>query len=266
MATHLNAVDQSREGELLRRYELSCEKLFFRHMDEVYRRRAEKSQRGEPAHTGGYFRPSADWFQEARESTKSQIRNPKEEGEESGESTKSEIRNPKKEGEESGVLAHEENGPSSGGGASTKSQIRNPKKEGEENGASSGGEHDLRNEPNGVGGAPDVPVLRNEANGVGGTPDMLMLPRLTEMRAAVEQMLSGQLPTATVAGQRRDGGSTNAVAESPSCRKRRERNRRNAERSDARKNASGKTGRKTGHWKIAELNCGERIVELPFCD
>ena len=63
LSPHLKAVDDSREGELLRRYEVSCEKLFFRHMDEVYRRRAEKAKRGEPAHVGGYFRPSPTWFQ-----------------------------------------------------------------------------------------------------------------------------------------------------------------------------------------------------------
>ena len=45
MSPHLQAVDDSREGELLRRYEVTCERLFFRHMDEVYRRRAEKAAR-----------------------------------------------------------------------------------------------------------------------------------------------------------------------------------------------------------------------------
>jgi hypothetical protein len=202
MAAHLKAVDSSREGELLRRYELSCEKLFFRHMDEVYRRRAEKAKRGEPAHIGGYHRPSPEWF----------------EG----------ILDPG----DAADLDDREDCTEAPGGGSSESEDPNSKTEikmsedAEKSRTCDDGERGLRNEPNGVVGAPALQI------------------RLNEMRAAVEQTLSSQAPAAILNGQRRDRSHGNAVAESRGKRKRRERNRRNAERAAA---ARGGTGRKTAN-------------------
>jgi hypothetical protein len=141
MAPHLNAVDESREGELLRRYELSCEKLFFRHMDEVYRRRAEKARRGEPAHIGGYFRPSPEWF--------AGLLDP----------------------DDIAVLDDQCESPGAPDGGSSESQIvsdsetelRNSK-DGEGNGTCTDGQHALRNEANGVGGPLTKPIQLNEIN------------------------------------------------------------------------------------------------------
>ena len=62
-AQHRAAFDDTREGELMRRYEASCEKLFLRHLDELNKGRAEQRKAGEPAYRGGYYRPSPDWFQ-----------------------------------------------------------------------------------------------------------------------------------------------------------------------------------------------------------
>ena len=195
MAPHLQAVDDSREGELLRRYEIACERLFFRHIDEVYRQRAEKAQRGEPAHTGGYFRPSPTWFQ---------ARNFRDELADVAE--RDECTDP------CDSLEASHNGPN------PKFDIRDSKPE-------------VRNEPNGVSGPAEAPVLRNEPNGVG-EPPVIQL-RLSEMTAAVEQALASQPPPAISAGQRRDRSHGNAVTESRGRRKRRERNRQNAERAAA---------------------------------
>jgi hypothetical protein len=58
------AFDESREGELLRRYEVSTEKHYRSCRDELYRWRAEKKKRIESGDRGGYFRPSPRWFEE----------------------------------------------------------------------------------------------------------------------------------------------------------------------------------------------------------
>jgi hypothetical protein len=227
MAPHLQAVDDSREGELLRRYEVTCERLFFRHMDEVYRRRAEKAQRGEPAHVGGYFRPSPTWFQArnfrdevAATADRDDCSDPCDSPEEcdltgTPDGTRPETQFPNSKLEIRNSKPEVRNEPQSLG---TNTEIRNPKAE-------------VRNEPNGVGGPPEAHVLRNEPNGVGGPPVIQI--RLSEMTAAVEQALSSQPPPSISAGQRRDRSHGNAVTESGRQRKRRERNRRNAARAAA---------------------------------
>ncbi len=69
LAQHRAAFDDTREGELMRRYEASCEKLFLRHLDELHKGRAEQRKSGEPPYRGGYYRPSPDWFRAPGEET-----------------------------------------------------------------------------------------------------------------------------------------------------------------------------------------------------
>ena len=56
--------DDSREGELLRRYEASSQKHFHRCLDELYKWRAEKRRRIENKEFGRYYLPSPRWFEE----------------------------------------------------------------------------------------------------------------------------------------------------------------------------------------------------------
>jgi hypothetical protein len=64
LETPSGAFDDSREGQLLRRYEASCEKHYRRCLDELYRWRAEKRRRIEKGENGRYFLPSPRWFEE----------------------------------------------------------------------------------------------------------------------------------------------------------------------------------------------------------
>jgi hypothetical protein len=57
VAPQLAAFDNSREGELRRRYEVSCERFFYRSLDELRRRQGEKAPRNERRGQGEYYRP-----------------------------------------------------------------------------------------------------------------------------------------------------------------------------------------------------------------
>jgi hypothetical protein len=239
MSPHLQAVDDSREGELLRRYEATCEKLFFRHMDEVYRRRAEKAQRGEPAHAGGYFRPSPTWFQArkfreevAAMADHDDCTDPCDADDErdlngTPHGARSETQFPNSKIEIRNSKAVVRNEPNDVGELPDTQVLRNEPNEGGELPDT----QVLRNEPNRVGERLEAHVLRNEANGVGEAPVVQI--RVSEMTAAVEEALASQPPPAITAGQRRDRSHGNAVIESRRGRKRRERNRQNAERAAA---------------------------------
>jgi hypothetical protein len=67
LADHRAAFDLSKEGELVRRYQLACEKLYMRQLDELYKHRRETAQRDEVAFTGRYFRPTAVRFEGVEE-------------------------------------------------------------------------------------------------------------------------------------------------------------------------------------------------------
>ena len=70
VASHRAAIDDSREGMKLQRYEFSCEKLYLRYLDELRKHRAEKTQKSE-AYNAAYYRPSPKWFEDvAEENTK----------------------------------------------------------------------------------------------------------------------------------------------------------------------------------------------------
>jgi hypothetical protein len=226
---HLRAFDHSPEGELMRRYSATCDKLFFRHMDEVHRRRVEKQARGEPAHLGGYYLPSPDWFQgiggseanptsddwgDCSDSDDSPEEEDSHDTHATGEPPIEELPAPRRD--ERGVR-NEPNG----GGLRHESDISG-----------------LRSEANGDG-------LRNEANGAGG-PGTIQIGK-TEVVSAIEQILANQPRPAISVGQRRDRGHGNAVNASRRERKRRDRSRRNAERAAGRRDSNGKRdgGRKT---------------------
>ena len=61
-ASQRSAIDDSREGMKLMRYESSCEKLYLRYLDELRKHRAEKTQKSE-AYNAAYYRPSPSWFE-----------------------------------------------------------------------------------------------------------------------------------------------------------------------------------------------------------
>jgi hypothetical protein len=61
---HLLAVDQSREGKLMQRYEDSCRKFFLRCLDELGAHRAETAELNERGLGGRYHLPSPKWFKE----------------------------------------------------------------------------------------------------------------------------------------------------------------------------------------------------------
>ena len=46
----------------MRRYQLACEKLYMRQLDELYKHRRETAPWNEVAFTGRYFRPTAARF------------------------------------------------------------------------------------------------------------------------------------------------------------------------------------------------------------
>ena len=52
LSDHLLAFDDSKDAELLRRYESSCEKLMHRNLDELKKRHSEKVDRGENRNYG----------------------------------------------------------------------------------------------------------------------------------------------------------------------------------------------------------------------
>ncbi len=58
-----SALDDSRDGMKMMRYEFSCEKLYLRYLDELRKHRAEKTQKSE-AYNAAYYRPSPSWFEE----------------------------------------------------------------------------------------------------------------------------------------------------------------------------------------------------------
>ena len=62
VASHRSAIDDTREGMKLERYESSCEKLYLRYLDELRKHRAEKTQKSE-AYNAAYYRPSPSWFE-----------------------------------------------------------------------------------------------------------------------------------------------------------------------------------------------------------
>ena len=62
-ASDRSAIDDSREGMKLMRYEFSCEKLYLRYLDELRKHRAEKTQKSD-AYNAAYYRPSPSWFEE----------------------------------------------------------------------------------------------------------------------------------------------------------------------------------------------------------
>ncbi len=57
-----SALDDSRDGMKMMRYEFSCEKLYLRYLGELRKHRAEKTTKSE-AYNAAYYRPSPSWFE-----------------------------------------------------------------------------------------------------------------------------------------------------------------------------------------------------------
>ena len=228
---HLRTFDDSREGELMRRYELSCQRLFFRHMDEVYRRRAEKAERGEPPHVGGYHRPTPLWFQAIRFRGASAVSDDRGDGTDAVDSAEEHDMSGTQEARE--VVrgdARVRRGPA------PRNEPNALNVSAPQSGINAAPTPERGSEGDGGAGlcgigAGENPELRNEPNGAGRQPAIQI--RLDDVMAEVEQTIATQAPGVIVPGQRRDRGHGNAVSESRGQRKRRERNRRNAERAKA---------------------------------
>src|SRR5262249_893492 len=152
-------------------YSATCDKLFFRHMDEVYRRRAEKQARGEPAHVGGYYLPSPDWFRGIEGSEANAASDGWGDCGDPDDSPEGEDSLATSNGDGERGLRNEPNG----GGLRHESDISGLRNEPNGDG--------LRNEPNGDG-------LRNEANGAGGAGTIQI--GTSEVVTAIEQILANQ--------------------------------------------------------------------------
>ena len=149
LSPHLLAFDDSHEGELMRRYENSCEKLLKRNLDELEKRRSQKT---DSAMEIDYLSALPAWL-----NAHGRLR--------PGVSPKSETAQPAAQPPHVEALAGTElrNEPNGKPKASARTELRN-----EPNGmanASAGTE--LRNEPNGMPKpkATAVVALRNEPNG-----------------------------------------------------------------------------------------------------
>ena len=222
LAADLLAFDDSKEAELLRRYEASCDKKMHRNMNELQQRHKAKAGGG---NAGFGFREAAEPFAGSIESTFLNIRTQRSRVQTNG-------------------------GATAGGSAVTAS------------GGRTGGDHDpVRNEANGVSGlrarcgeqlrnepklsgertAVDGTAPRSEANGCGmqdsqnkGSQDVAT-ESLKDAGAGVRPIELAQEVIGSPGSYRRDRGHGNAVGASRRERKRRDRKRRNAERAEAAK-------------------------------
>jgi hypothetical protein len=215
LSDHLLAFDDSKEAELLRRYESSCEKLMHRNLDELKKRHSGKVDRGENRSYG--FGGAAPRFggrsdAELFETFRRTIPQP------SQRSTN---------GSPGGSSSLEEANGIVGPAATLESELRNEPNEVERGNMGEG--DGLRNEPNGVG------LLDSQSEGDGGVaPSGQQDVGTTEPQGALSQP-----SPATFGGHRRDLGHGSALKGSRHQRKRRERNRRNAERAAAKALAAG---------------------------
>jgi hypothetical protein len=191
LAQHTAAVDISREGELLRRYECASERLMLRYIDEIKTRHAEGAKSEEGMSSGRYY-TSPNWGAALYPSIDSPDQNDC-----GDQSARCEDIDAADEGA-TRCTAEPTEEPADERVTTDARAVRN-----EPNEVIAAAAGVLRNEANGVAAATAAGVLRNEANGV----------------AAV-------IP----AGTRPDEGHGDAVTESRRKRKLRERNRRNGER------------------------------------
>jgi hypothetical protein len=212
LSDHLLAFDDSKEAELLRRYEFSCEKLMHRNLDELKKRHCEKADRGENRNYGfGGAAPrfggrvDAGLFETVRRMSPPPSHR-------------------SADGSPEGSASRDE---ASGTGAPAETRepgLRNEPNEVER------GEEGLRNEPNRVG------LLDSQSEvGEGVAPNGKQDVGTAEPQGALSQPAP-----ATFGGHRRDLGHGSALKGSRHQRKRRERNRRNAERAAAKAQAEGK--------------------------
>jgi hypothetical protein len=207
---HSSAVDTSREGELLHRYEGATEKLMLRYIDQLTNRRAEPAKCGEPM-SSPYYCISRHWGAPLYPSIDSAEQNDCDDRIDQCERVDC-----IDDGEASCTALP--TAQSADPRITTDARpVRNEPNE--DVAAAASAASVLRNEPNGVYAASAASVLRNEPNGVHAAS-----------AASVLRNEPNGVHAAIPAGTRPDGGHGNAVTESRRKRKLRERNRRNAER------------------------------------
>jgi hypothetical protein len=217
---HSASIDNSREGQLRDRYENSSERLMLRYIDEINKRHAEATKRGEPA-SSVYYSPSRDWCAPLYPSI------------DSGDQHDCDDRTA-----ECGDVDGAEN---DGAASCAALPVAEPAVE-----RSATDARPLRNEPNEA-PATTTSVLRNEPNAAGAAAGVLRnepndgVPRAASVlrnepndgvpwAASVLRNEPNGVPATIPAGTRPDEGHGNAVIESRRKRKLRERNQRNAER------------------------------------
>lgn len=228
LAYGLNAFDFSKEGERLRRYEMSCERQLHRHLDELRKLRLTRAR---DEADGIHFHSMAPLPRARR------IVQPAISSETPANGRLPEIREMPSRPVSRRLIAEPK--------ASDALKLRNEATEARPVGAASVSEEPkLRNEPTEAGAAvrEEQPKLRNEAIAVG-SPMESSAHEPTEgvkkVLLPVQTILASELVTQNHARHRTDAGLATALTGSRGQRKRRERKRRNAERAAARARGTG---------------------------
>jgi hypothetical protein len=211
LSDHLLAFDDSKEAELLRRYESGCEKLMFRNLDELKKRQSEKVDRGVSTNFG--FGGAAPYFGTRIDAQRLEAaRRARQQS--SHCTTEGSLRGSTDQEKASGMGAAAERAEPS---------RRNEANESEPSRADDAG--GLRSEPN----AKALPDSQSEVY-VG-----VVASNLNDTGTASAPAVDRQPTLAMFVGHRRDPGHGSALAGARQGRKGRDRKRRNAERAAAAK-------------------------------